>query len=125
LISLPFGDRYVATPLADTVDDEFGPLPLPNLQGRWLFDHPAGTSVVAFEQPLEADGSVRFVSGDIELTCRSATPQQRAGCQVAGQAGVLADAFALLGNVTTARITFSQPSEVPEAVTSFQAYRLE
>lgn len=80
--SLPYGAAYLPHTLTDAVDAEFGPLPLPDLRGGWIFaiegaDAPAAQ--YAFNPgtwSLEGD-VVRF-GGDVE--CRSATEEQRAGC---------------------------------------------
>lgn len=86
MTSLPFGAAYIAHTLTDTVDAEFGPLPLPDLRGRWIFSI-EGADAPAVALPLRLDewrldgGTVFFDGPALALVaCTSATDTQRAGC---------------------------------------------
>jgi len=84
LISLPYGVDYIPHTLTDTVDAEFGPLPLPDLRGRWVFaiegaESPDDTLSVRLDG-WTLDGDAIFFSGNVAVECRSATEAQRAGC---------------------------------------------
>ena len=82
--SLPYGVDYIAHTLTDSVDAEFGPLPLPDLGGRWLFSiEDADAPAVALEVTIgewSLQGEVLHWTSNVQLTCRSADAGQRAGC---------------------------------------------
>jgi hypothetical protein len=84
LVSLPYGVDYVPHTLTDTVDDRYGPLPLPDLSGRWIFTIENAEAPLAYEWvslgDFTEDGGVITFSGSIDVECRSATDTQRAGC---------------------------------------------
>lgn len=88
LVSLPYGAEYLPVTLTDTVDDEFGPLPLPDLRGRWVFaiEGPdARDEHLVFElSHTTIEGGVVVFShtatGAPRLTCQSASDERRAGC---------------------------------------------
>lgn len=84
ITSLPYGAAYIPYTLTDTVDAEFGPLPLPDLRGRWIFsiegsDAPAVAFPVALDDWM-LDGEVVRFGSSVAVECRSATDTQRAGC---------------------------------------------
>lgn len=103
LVSLPFGVPYVPVSLTDTVDAEFGTLPLPDLQGRWLFDLPQGAQVLTLSAARVEGAQVVFSATGFELICTSATSTQRAGCGLQGAAPAF---FARLGDVSERRMRF-------------------
>ena len=82
--SLPYGVDYVPHVLTDSVDAEFGPLPLPDLGGRWLFSiEDADAPAVALEVTVgdwSLQGEVLHWTSNVQLNCRSADGDQRAGC---------------------------------------------
>lgn len=103
LISLPYGADYVSAVLTDTVDGDFGALPLPNLQGRWLFDLPQGARVIALSAPQIEAGRVTFTGDGVRVECRSATATERAGCALQNVSPAW---FARLGDVSETRMRF-------------------
>lgn len=96
LTSLPFGARYVDVTLRDWVDADFGALPLPDLEGRWLLHaddlggHNPLTAIIEFMGVDVLDGSdgarVRMSGWDSEgevqfvMTCYDASLQTEAHC---------------------------------------------
>ena len=77
---------YIPHPLVDSVDDSFGPLPLPDLRGRWVFgiegaDAPLVSLDVRLEDWTLGEDEVLRFSGTVEVECTSATEDRRAGCQ--------------------------------------------
>lgn len=103
LVSLAYGAAYVPIVLNDTVDGDFGALPLPNLKGRWVFDLPSGARVLALSEPRIESGRVTFVSSGASVECRSATAAERAGCEL--RDGSMRW-FARLGDVSETRMRF-------------------
>lgn len=84
LVSLPYGAAYLPHVLTDSVDAEFGPLPLSDLRGSWLFAIEGDAAPAAhIEVRLDAwtfDGESVEFSGNVDVECRSATETLRAGC---------------------------------------------
>lgn len=103
IVSLPFGASYVPIALHDSVDSEFGLLPLPDLQGRWFFDLPGGGRVVELRAPQANGEQVEFQADSLSIRCSSASSTQRAGCALLGGSEAY---FAMLGDTSEHRIRF-------------------
>lgn len=92
ITSLPYGAAYVPQPLTDTVDEAFGPLPLPDLRGDWVFtmtdaDAPVAHSYIRLMHREAEDGQVLF-DGLYQVVCHSASTDQRAGCAFASNMAI-------------------------------------
>lgn len=92
LVALPFGADYASETLVDTVDADFGSLPMPALEGRWAFvvDHPDHVQttrlvefVPGFVLATPPPGAARLAYEDGAggvLECGDAFEDRRAGC---------------------------------------------
>lgn len=133
LVQVPFGAGYAPVALIDSADADFGPLPLPDLAGSWLFVGTAGdpeqVAVVSFGpgEPGDDGGSIDYPEinldeGELGITLRCGSGGERAGCSMIGF-GVTPMAFAALGDIEEDRMRFVPDS--PGAERSFVAHRLE
>lgn len=112
LVSFPFGVSYLPTRFPDLLDAEFGPLPLPDLAGRWaLFgaddaDVESGSLLQFADADLSVDGEASYSSATLRLHCKGMADERGAGCDVFDEAigGGDALAFAALGDITEQRI---------------------
>ena len=86
MTSLPYGAAYVPVALADPLDAEFGPLPLPDLLGEWVFaiedDFFAFPIRLDFNELALGEDSAEFRQGeDARIQCVGADGTRGAGCE--------------------------------------------
>lgn len=130
LVSLPFGADYVDLTLSDSVDAEFGPLPLPDLEGRWFIDEGPGDVVEIRPATVTDAGTVQFYVEDGNsyqiIECASANDGARAGCSITHHccSPPARYGFALLGDITEDRIHFARTNGFGETIGHFEAVRL-
>ena len=115
MVAFAFGDPYLEVVLEDTVDVDFGTLPMPNLQGTWAIASANGTELIRIGPAAVMDGQVVFADDTLRIECLGATADKRAGCQIVDGPQHLVGAFAPLGNIHPSRIRFEHGSSVPVA----------
>ncbi len=136
LVSAPFGAEYLEFRLRDELDDRFGGLLLPNLEGRWSFRDAEAQSdvVVDFASPSLHTGFVNFREAGFRQTfryykvfCFELREGRPAGCSLeqdfgapGENPGIPSIGFAELGDVEENRIRFVAPNG-----RVFYAYRLQ
>lgn len=135
LISAPFGAEYLEFRLRDELDDRFGGLLLPNLEGRWSFRDTEAQAdmVVDLAEPNLHTGYLTFREAGVRQTfryykilCFELREGRPAGCSLeqdfgapGENVGIPSIGFAELGDVEENRIRFVAPNG-----RVFYAYRL-
>jgi hypothetical protein len=99
IVALPSGRRFLSARLVDRDDAMFGPLPIPDVRGRWIFDLPTGVEEIVFDSFEMSPGVVVFSGGPHRLTCREGSASSAASCTLSGLESER-EVVAQLGNVS-------------------------
>lgn len=105
ITAFPLGNRYLSTSLVDKDDGVFGPLPVPDLRGRWIIDLPTGSEAVSFENLEESAGRVIFDAQEYRISCAEGSASTSAECTLSDLEREV-EYVTVLGNVSADAIHF-------------------